>query len=410
MRITVVEFAGRGGLIHYTFQLCRALQAGGAEVTLVTDHHYELEALPHSFRLERRLRLWDPKPTGAVPASRAAALLRRLRRGARALLYYREWYRLLRYLRRERPDIVQFGDIRFPTDAAGLRLLRLLGLRLADVCHNVFPFAASRGLVRRSGLVRWLFAAVYRQFELVFVHFEVNRRAFLEAYRLPPSRVAVIPHGNERLFEELRDPALTAAHLRSGLGLGLEDRVVLFLGTLSRYKGTELLLEAFARVRPREPRARLVLAGFPAPDFDWPAHQALARRLGLDAYVRYRPAYVDSSAIAAWMQMAAVAVFPYRAVYQSGALHVAQTFGVPIVAAAVGAMPEVIEDQRSGLLVPPEDPEALAAALVKVLTDPALAGRLGRQAREDALGRFSWEGVATVMLERYRRLLDEARV
>ena len=408
MRITVVEFAGRGGLIHYAFQLCRALQAGGAEVTLVTDHHYELEALPHSFRLERRLRLWDPKPTGAVPASRAAALLRRLRRGVRALLYYREWYRLLRYLRRERPDIVQFGDIRFPTDAAGLCLLRLLGLRLADVCHNVFPFAASRGLVRGSGLVRWLFAAVYRQFELVFVHFEVNRRAFLEAYRLPPSRVAVIPHGNERLFEELRDPALTAAHLRSGLGLGLEDRVVLFLGTLSRYKGTELLLEAFARVRPREPRARLVLAGFPAADFDWPAHQALARRLELEASVRYHLAYVDSSAIAAWMQMAAVAVFPYRAVYQSGALHVAQTFGVPIVAAAVGAMPEVIEDERSGLLVPPENPEALAAALARVLADPALAARLGRQAREDALGPFSWEGVATVMLERYRRLLDQA--
>ena len=126
--------------------------------------------------------------------------------------------------------------------------------------------------------------------------------------------------------------------------------------------------------------------------------------------MRYHPAYVDSSAIAAWMQMAAVAVFPYRAVYQSGALHLAQTFGVPIVAAAVGAMPEAIEDERSGLLVPPEDPEALAAALARVLADPALAARLGRQAREDALGRFSWEGVATVMLERYRRLLDQATV
>lgn len=408
MRIAVVEFAGRGGLIHYAFQLCRALANAGCEVSLLTDRHYELEGLPHPFRVEKILRLWDPKPSGSIPPSPAAAALRRLRRAARAVRYYREWGRLVLYLRRERPDVVQFGDIRFATDVAFLAVLRLFGLRLADICHNVFPFAAgggSSGLPRASRLLRILFARIYRCFDVVFVHFQANRREFLEAYGLPPGRVECIPHGNEAIFDELKDPSRDPEALRRELGLGPEDRVVLLFGTLSGYKGVDVVLHAFGRVLQAEPRARLVVAGFPAPDFDLRAHEFLARKLGVEQSVLFVPRYVDSGAVAAWMALAEVAVFPYRAVYQSGALHVAQFFGVPVVATRVGAIPEVIDDGESGLLVAPGDPEALAQALLRLLDDPDLALRLGRRAREDALGRFAWKTVAETILDRYRGLI-----
>ena len=272
MKIAIVEFAGRGGLIHYAFQLARALARAGADVTLITDHHYELDALEHPFRLEKLFRLWDPKPPGQtsdLPPAR-----RRLRRALRALLYYREWLRLLGYLRRTRPDVVQFGDIRFASDLVGLLALRAAGLRLADVCHNVHPFATgggSRGLPRRSRLLRFFFTRIYRCFDRIFVHFDSNHRSFIETYDVAAEDVACIPHGNEALFEELRDPHVSAARLREELSLAPQDRVVLFFGTLSRYKGVDLLLETFAKVGQVEPRARLVLAGFPAPDFTWQA-------------------------------------------------------------------------------------------------------------------------------------------
>lgn len=397
-RLAVVEFAGRGGMIHYAWQLCRALTEAGADVTLITDRHYELDALLHPFRLRKLLRLWDPKPAGEPSGPR------RLRRLRRAFLYYREWLRLALHLRRERPDLVQLGDIRFPGDLVPLLLLRLLGLRLTDVCHNVFPYAAS-GLFRRSALDRFLYRRIYRRFERVFVHFEENRRGFLAGYGLPPERVAAIPHGNEAIFEELRDPAVNEAALRREIGLAPDEPAVLLFGTLSRYKGIDVLLAAFARVAPRLPRARLVLAGFPAADFDLPAHQALARELGIGERMRWVPRYVESGEVAAWMGLAAVAVFPYREVYQSGALAVAQTFGVPIVATAVGAMPEAANDGEGGLLVPPGDPEALAAALLAVLEDPALARRLGERARRDARERFAWERIARAILDAYRPLL-----
>ena len=198
----MVEFAGRGGLIHYAFQLCRALAAAGAEVTLITDRHYELAGLPHPFRVEKLFRLWDPKPPGSITAGPPAAAFRRLRRVVRALRYYREWVRLVHYLRRHRPDVVQLGDIRFATDIAGVFVLRRLGFRLADVCHNVYPFSARAGRRRATSLVRFLFARLYGQLAVVFVHFDVNARAFREAFGIGPERVVVIPHGNQELFEE----------------------------------------------------------------------------------------------------------------------------------------------------------------------------------------------------------------
>lgn len=385
-RLAVVEFAGRGGMIHYAWQLCRALAKTGADVTLVTSRHYELDALPHPFRLQKILRLWDPKPAGESPGRR------KLRRVGRAFLHYREWLRLALHLRRERPDLVLLGDIRFPGDLAPILLLRLLGLRLADVCHNVAPYAA--GGFRRSALDRFLYRRIYRCFDRVFVHFEDNRRAFLADYGLPPERVVAIPHGNEAIFEELRDPAVDEAGLRRELGLAADEPVLLLLGTLSHYKGIDLLLRAFARVASR---ARLVLAGFPAADFDLAAHQALARELGIEERVLWVPRYVESEEVAAWMGLASVAVFPYREVFQSGALAIAQTFGVPVVASAVGAMPEAVGG--SGLLVPPGDPEALASALLSILENPDLARRLGERARQDARERFAWERIGLTIVE-----------
>jgi glycosyltransferase involved in cell wall biosynthesis len=99
------------------------------------------------------------------------------------------------------------------------------------------------------------------------------------------------------------------------------------------------------------------------------------------------------------MELAAVIAFPYREIYQSGALQVAQTFGVPIVASAVGAMQDVIVDGTSGLLVPPEDPEALACAVIRLLNDRELACRLGARAAEDARTVCSWESIARVIVD-----------
>jgi glycosyltransferase involved in cell wall biosynthesis len=411
VRIAVVEFAGKGGMIHYAYQLCEALAEAGAQVTLFTDRHYELAHLPHTFRADTSLRLWDPKPDGQVRATVVGRAGRRLRRAVRAVRYYREWLRLIGRLRLDRPDVVQFGEIRFATDFLPLAVLRRSGLRLADVCHNVQPFSGRRSsgsFVRSSRPGRALYRRIYRQFDIVFAHYESNRRALQENFELDPRRLFAIVHGNEALFGRLRDPEQTPAQLRALLGIDSEHPIVLLFGTLTRYKGVDTIVKAMPDILASHPRARLVLSGFPADDFDLEGCRRVATGLGVGSAIRFVPRYIESSAVAAWMELASIAVFPYHEVYQSGALQIALTFGVPVVATRVGAAGEMVRDGDTGLLVPPDDPAALAAAINRLLDDPTGAARLGRAAAADACRRHSWAGVARAMMDEYRRMLEGA--
>ncbi|MDQ3281640.1 MAG: glycosyltransferase family 4 protein [Acidobacteriota bacterium] len=403
MKIAYIEPAGKGGMIHYAFQLCRALQAEGADVTLITDENYELEELEHPFRLDRAMSLWDPKPEGRISTAWWAVAFRKLRRVGRALRYYREWLRVGKRVKALNADLVLLGDVRFPFDIIPLMRLRSAAKLFADICHNVHPFVQSggksAGLFARSRWRRVFYRRIYHLFDLVFVHFDRNRKEFIETFGVPDKRVGVIVHGNEEIFRDLRTPGVDAASLRKRAGLAPDELVVLFFGTLSRYKGIDILLEAFPRVLEKA-KARLVIVGYPTADFDLAEHQELARRNNIAASVVWMPEYVASGDIAAWMELASVIVFPYRDIYQSGALHVPQTFGVPIVASAIGAMQDVIENEVSGLLVPKENAPALAEALIRLLTDRDLASRLGFRAASDAQGRFSWRTIARTILDR----------
>jgi glycosyltransferase involved in cell wall biosynthesis len=401
MKIVYLEPAGKGGMIHYAYQLCRALQADGADVTLITSTDYELAHLPQPFRVEPTIQLWDAKPSGRISTAPWAVAWRKVRRAGRGLQHYRQWLTQIRRVAELKPDAVLIGDIRFPFDLFPLLLLRRKAAKIIDICHNVHPFStsgAAAGLFNRSRWRERFYRRIYHLFDRVYVHFERNRQEFLASFGVPDERVDVIVHGNEGIFRDLRTPGVDGAAMRKRLDIPDNVPVVLFFGSLSRYKGIDVLLDAFARIH-RSTFARLVIAGFPSPDFDTPAHQLQAKQNGISDAITWVPEYVDSGDVAGWMELASVIVFPYRDIYQSGALHVAQTFGVPIVASSIGAMRDVIEHDVSGILVAPEDPAALAEAVITLLQDRNRAQRLGARAAEDAQGPFSWRTIAAQIHE-----------
>lgn len=399
LKVVIIEPSGKGAMAHYVFQLARAMHAEGADVVLLTEKNFELGALPHAFTLDRRIELWDPKPAGPRSQGAALRILRTVRRIPRAVRYYAQWLRLIRYVGTLRADVIQLGDIPFPSDYFVLRLLRRKARLFSDVCHNVRPYARS-GTFTHAPLRHTLYRRTYALFDRVFVHFEGNRREFMQSFGVPESKTTTIVHGNEEIFGELADPRTDAGTLRARHGIGPDEPVVLFFGTLSRYKGTDLLLRAFPRVHA-ETAARLVLAGFPAHGFDIEAQKRLGREAGIAPAVTWVAEYVPAQEVVAWMRLASVVVFPYRDISQSGALHVAQTFGVPIVATTVGTMNDVVEDGASGLLVPPDDVDALSAAIVRLLRDRDLAARLAARASEDAHSRFAWRAIARTILRAY---------
>jgi glycosyltransferase involved in cell wall biosynthesis len=408
VRIAVVEPRASGGLLHYAHQISDALSVEGAEVTLLTSPGWELASVPRNFAVETPLRHWPLNVGGGrAPGTRAGRGVQRIgkifRRGWRAGRLVRDWTVLMRVLRPERFDVVQLGIIEFPFEAVFLKLLRRRGMVLGQVCHE-FERREVRGTGER--LLRRLRSPIHTAFDAVFVLGDALRRRFTELYPVEQHRVHAIPHGNESLFRHI-PPGCTAAELRRRLGVG--DRpVVLFFGTISASKGIEDLLDAFGQVRDAT-GAVLVIAGFPAKSVSRTAIDARIGQLGLAGDVVLDARYVPIDEVAPLMEMSRVVVLPYRSATQSGALQVAYALGRPVIATTVGGLPEVVQEGRTGRLVPPRDPAALAEAITSVLADGSLADKMGRHAKEMSDTTFAWQPIARTLLSIYRDEIASAR-
>ncbi len=392
MRFYMVEASAKGGLIHYAFHLCRAMQRLGVDTTLVTSTDYELRDLKHEFRVVELLKLWDPRGKKA-----GNPFVRKLRRGWRGVRYVLEWLRLVRYLQREKPDVVLFGEMRFGFEVYFLRMLRRSGFLLADIVHDVQPYDTSRAADRIVATREQLaaFQRIYEQFDALFVHDQSNYAQFLELYRIDPARVHRIFLPTSELMLEVKQ-ALTPDEMRQQFGVEPDRPVVLFFGTITKYKGLEDLLRAFPAVQ-QQTGAKLIVAGFPAKDVDPEALRALADDLGIAPHTAWYLDYVPNEWVATLMDISDVVVLPYRAITQSAVLQIAYACGKPVVATRVGGLPDVVEEGRSGLLAEAGDPQSLAQAIIALLSSPQKEA-MGAYARTLAEHKYSW-----------RKLADELR-
>src|SRR5258706_3656008 len=180
-----------------------------------------------------------------------------------------------------------------------------------------------------------------------------------------------------------RPPTRSPEVVRRELGLG-DEVVVVHSSNLRHGKRVDLLLETVARVRPREAFKLLILAGEAFAPFP-----ADLRRLGLADRVIVRE---KVHAIEDYLQIADIGLYTSDAESFCLSILEAMCFGCPSVSTRVGGIPEVVEDNESGLLVPARDVAALAKALEALIHDEPRRRTLGRAARARARPRFSAGG------------------
>lgn len=287
---------------------------------------------------------------------------------------------LLRRIREIDPDVVhvQQGHLWFNL---ALPLLRPYPLVLTIHDHTHHPGDRPS---RKTPQAVMSFA--FRRADHVIVHGEALKREVVERRRLRDARVHVVPH------VAVGDGG--AAPDADGDG-----RVVLFFGRIWPYKGLEYLIRAEPLVAAEVPDVHTVIAGT-GEDF------ARYRRLmAHPERFRVHDEFVSNERRAELFATAAVVVLPYVEASQSGVVPVAYAFGKPVVATTVGALPEAVEDGRTGLLVPPRDEAALAQAIVSLLRDPALRRKLGANGRRKLDTELAPEAVARKTLAVYELAL-----
>jgi len=162
---------------------------------------------------------------------------------------------------------------------------------------------------------------------------------------------------------------------------------LLCLGRLSHEKGFDLALRAFSRVVAARPDARLTIAG---DGTEREPLAELARELGIADKVEF-PGWISPGDVPDLIARSHLVLAPSRSEGFGLAALEAARMARPVVAAAVGGLNEIVIDGQTGILVPPQDPDALAGAVLALLADPARAGGLGRAARASVARHGDWE-------------------
>jgi len=213
----------------------------------------------------------------------------------------------------------------------------------------------------------------------------------------PAARVIVVPNGVDlgRFTPGAADP-----ELRGGLGLSAEGPVVGYFGRLEHGKGPDVLVAAGECLQLKVPGVTLLVVG------EGPLRAPLARRA---AAAGVRAVFAGQrSDVPALLRLCDVVAVPSRQEAFGRILIEAMACRVPVVASAVGGIPEVCDDGVTGLLVPREDPDALATALAVTLTDPAATAVRVRRAAGDVSARFDIHTHAARIHAVYDRALEDS--
>lgn len=304
--------------------------------------------------------------------------------------------RLVEHIRRTGPDVLHLH----------LTYATIWGLLAAKRCGRPAVATLHGGPVpvsswSREGLrQRWMANLLRRRAVRVLAVSEAVREAWRRHGRLSSEALEVLPNGVP-LPAACPSRAASGAERRA-LGLPDGDPLIVTVATLRGGKGVDTLLAASSRVLAARPGMRLAVVG------EGPLRSELeeqAARLGLEDSVSWLGLRHDVPAL-----LAAADVFVLASDHDAlpTALLEAMATRTPVVASRVGGIPEIVRDGTTGLLVPPRDPGALAAALSRLAGDPSERQRLGAAGYQRVREGFSLE----IWLERLRgvyRSVSEAR-
>ncbi len=293
--------------------------------------------------------------------------------------------KILRRLRAFRPDVVhlQSGHLWF-----NLALPVLQSCPLVVTIHDPRHHAGDRESKKTPQAVMDF---GYRRADRVIVHGQSLVSIVHEGLGVPLDRIHSIPH------VAVGEPASTYPDVEE-----IESEI-LFFGRIWGYKGLEYLIRAEPLISREIPGVHITIAGT-GEDFD--RYRNMMRNPDRFTVL---DRWIDDEDRAALFQRAAIVVLPYTSATQSGVVPLAYSFSKPVIATRVGAIPDSVDDGKTGILIPPRDAESLAQAVVSLLRDPARRFRMGEAGRRKLENECSPDEIARQSIEVYRLAIRDRR-
>jgi len=301
------------------------------------------------------------------------------------------YYRLAKEIGDSGFDVIHIQAEPYPWFLVYRKMWR--GIPVICTVHDIF---------QHPGLGFWisLYQDIMQRISIRFsdriiVHGDILKKRFLD--RFPgrnPEDVIILPHGDFSIYRYW--------DRKNGINTGETTRNILFFGNITPYKGLEYLLRAEPIIRERISNYRIVIAGegFTSTYRKW-----------VSDYSKFKIVnkFIPNEDVSKYFSDASVVVLPYTSASQSGIIPIAYAFGKPVIATKVGAIPEVINEGKTGILVPPKDEQSLANAIVELLSDKTLLRNMGENAAEYCERHFSWDPIAKKTVAIYYELMQGSK-
>jgi glycogen(starch) synthase len=373
-----------GGLSQHVFELSRALVAGEIQVDLITagggklPEHEVMEGIaiwrvnPYHGGNERDFIDWVQRLNFAI-----------LEQGA------------VLSNRRGRYDLVHAHDWLVTYAARGLKHIYATPL-LATI--HATEFGRNNGLYtgeqRYISDIEWLLT--YEAWKVIccsrYMEEEVKH-----VFQVPGDKIEIIPNG---IRPEAYQP-LSQYSFREQLHLSPEEKIVFYIGRLVQEKGIQILLEAAPLILERFPQTTFAIAG----KGPFEVHlKNQTREMGLGGKVHFL-GYIDDQARNDLYHAAAAAVFP--SLYEPFGIVAleAMASGTPVVVSSVGGLDEIVEHEKDGLKVYPNDARSLAEQVCRILSAEDWAASLAENAHDKAVNNYSWKKIARQTSELYEEII-----
>jgi glycosyltransferase involved in cell wall biosynthesis len=237
-------------------------------------------------------------------------------------------------------------------------LTRLRGHKIVLTVHNI---NAGKRDNHDTRLNRLTLKTLYKLAHRLIVHTPKSKQELMREFNVPASKIAVIKHGmNNRVSQR----GVTVEEAKAHFGIKKDEKVLLFFGNIDYYKGVDILIDSlFFLPENLSEKVKVIIAGN-SKSTEYTG-QALKKTEGspLHDKILAHIKYIPDSEVEYYFMAADCIVLPYRAIYQSGVIFMAYTFGLPLIVTDVGNFRNDVIEGKTGFLVEPENPEKLAGVI-----------------------------------------------
>ncbi|GBE90774.1 glycosyltransferase family 4 protein [Nostoc cycadae] len=292
---------------------------------------------------------------------------------------------MMRSIQEVQPDVLHVQETNDPW--YDLALLFNQMPPLVTTIHDVYRHPGDRQSVFGSEYTR---RVAFSRSQQLIVHTEGLKQALIQDFQVPKQRVNVLNHGELGSLYQRRAKTKTLAR---------EPYTLLFFGRIWPYKGLNYLLKAMPLIAAKIPEVKLIIAGRGENIQQYFPH-------GYDhQQIEIINDFIPEEDVAGLFQRSTISVLPYIEASQSGVAALSYGIGTPIVASDVGGLREIIKPEKDGILVPPGDVEALANAIIRLLSDRTLQQQMQTAALARCQHDLNWSNIAEQTFDVYHHAI-----